>query len=443
MLRPAVATDRRITSSQTALQPNTDAQDSNATSLSNRPAPVTKTEDQTTGEQLAHQSTTTDALLQRQTNLELLTQSPTTAEQLQQTVIGTATAFVQAEAVTTEPSLFPQDPFNQAAQTAIGATVASTASTEPVATDEAVTFIGEPPIDEAWLATRNEQLDALSEDYQQQLQAARDDHGGVGWTSSARRVSARGNEQIIAQERVGIRAPNGEILSLDAPQALRSERGGELILREGYEYVTEDIIDWQFNEQIFLDHYRKQPNAHLDALATHYQFANSEALLAEHSGIVDLALRTDRAPNAGPGLDGFAMAPADDLAIMDIMLSADPELQALIDADTTPLPPPDNPIAQTQIQLYGAERFDYMQRHSRALASVRSDYTNALSAAHSDRSYSTPGWTVTTTRGPEGGTTGRFSVDAFTAQYIAQDNPSARAFANIYGTSSTQQKRHR
>ena len=444
MLRPAVTTDRRLTSPQQSLNQDTDANalDNGATSLSNRPAPATKTEDQTTGEQLAHQTTTTDALLQRQTHLELLAQSPTTAEQLQQTVIGTAVAFMQTDGVSAEPSLFLQDPFNLAAQTAIGATLVSTTAVQPASTDEApLAFIGEPPVDESWLATRNELLDDVSADYQQQLQAAQDNHGGPGWNSSVRTATEQGGEQTVVEQRVGIRAPNGEILSLDSAQALTRERGGEYVLRDGFEYVTEEIIDWQFSEQDFQAHYLQQPNAQLNTLASHYEQPSSNALLDRHPDLFDIALRADRPANSGPGLDGTAMASTEDLTLIDITL-LDPDVQALIDADTSPIELPDNSIARAQINYYGEVRFEQMQRYSRAMESVRTDYRNAVEAAQNDPDHSGAGWsTVEVTQGkPEDHYTyHEFSVDEFSEWYIAQDNPSARLFATFYGPANTVQ----
>jgi len=136
--------------------------------------------------------------------------------------------------------------------------------------------------------------------------------------------------------------------------------------------------------------------------------------------------------------------PSDQLAMLDIVL-LDPDVQAIIAADTEPVPTPDNAVERAQFYLYGQARYDEMVRYDRAMASVRGDYLSALGAARRDPD--SIGWQTRTVNQPsysdrrddDSYTVTEFSVDQFTAWYLTQDTASTRLFADFYGQTSTRQ----
>jgi hypothetical protein len=201
----------------------------------------------------------------------------------------------------------------------------------------------------------------------------------------------------------------------------------------------------QFDEAAFRAHYAANSGAAFDALAKLYQQPSAAALLAAHPELVDIALNTGRSLIDGPALAGRATLPARYLESIDAQLNS-ADLQALMARHGGPPPVATSSFALNQVNLYGQHRFEQMERLSHALAALRNDYSQQLTAA-----ITTPGgvgWSdvqvevVTRDESVPFGaalttTVQQFSIDAFTRWYSAQPNAEGRVFAHYYGQSTT------
>jgi hypothetical protein len=146
----------------------------------------------------------------------------------------------------------------------------------------------------------------------------------------------------------------------------------------GPEYIQRG--HWvEFDEAAFAAHYRSLGGASLQRLAAVYDPSgrtDAAALLAAHPELWGIAT-ADHELNAGPAPAGFAMADAEQIGVLDLYL-ADPLIAALIDAYGGSPAPATGPIALEQVRLLGKHRYEKMTRLSNAMASVRTQYMEAL-----------------------------------------------------------------
>ncbi len=312
-------------------------------------------------------------------------------------------------------------------------------------------YVGEAPVDAAWLATRERALVAVRRDYEAARQQALASGGsGPGW--QAAQVSTDESGQVISltgRTLVHVSDPNAQ------PLLVGYDEAGPVYQQPAGQWL-------EFNEDAFAAHYRAQGGAPLQQLAASYD-TDATTLLARHPDIWAVATQ-DHAINAGPAPAGRAMGDASQLGMLDLYM-ADPQVAALIGSYGGSVPPASSGIALEQVRVYGQARYEQLTKLGNAMQSVRDQYSDAMAHA---QAHGGPGWTerprmvtvsdeggATTTqplyvtdesgqplRGDDGQpqllTERVFDPDAFTAWYVQQGGQQHQAFASFYGRSHTQ-----
>jgi len=328
----------------------------------------------------------------------------------------------------------------------LAASAPAPASAPPAAT----AYVGEPPVDPQWLADREKALVAIRGDYEAARAQAKTTVGaGPGWVAAA----------TVTDESGQLRSASGRELAFvpdsNAPQVIAGyDESGPIYQPNGR---------WmEFDEDAFAAHFRAQGGSQLQALASLYG-TDVPGLFAQHPEIWRIAT-TEHAINAGPAPAGRAMGDPGQLGMLDLYM-ADPQVAALIDAYGGHPAPASGDIAREQVRIHGQQRYEQLSRLDHAMASVRNQYTEALSRAQS--SGSGPGWierarTITISdesglqttqtlyvtdesgqplRDPAGQPQAVmervFDPDAFTAWYTQQDGLQHQAFKSFYGQSHT------
>jgi|GEM_PF-6751619 len=152
-------------------------------------------------------------------------------------------------------------------------------------------YVGDDPVSMEWLVARNAHFDVILQDYEAQLAAARADYGGVGWTLRPV-VDSDGDPRRTL---IGVRTPSGEVLpmrltgySRDGDPFYSLPTGIALDERDrptnGYTYEYETQTTGSFSESAFRDWYLAQPNAEMQALATHYGLSGTDHSRARSPG---------------------------------------------------------------------------------------------------------------------------------------------------------------
>lgn len=304
-----------------------------------------------------------------------------------------------------------------------------------VAAGAAATYAGEPAVPASWLAEREAVLVAIRGDYEAARARALATPGeGPGWLASFPLYDGEGG---ISSANRAVWVPDP-----DNPREIVGWSEGDPIYR--------DVGRWvEFSEESFAAHYRASGGELLQRLAAVYDPSgrtDAAALLAAHPELWGIAT-SDHALNAGPPLEGSAMGDAGQLGMLDLYL-ADPQIAALVESYGGDPAPATGGIALEQVRLLGEQRYEQLTRLSNAMASVRTQYTDAL--ARAQQAGDGPGWverTVNTMQYVEVGESGAyqpalttqqlFDRDAFTNWYIAQDGPQHQAFGAFYGRSHT------
>ena len=307
------------------------------------------------------------------------------------------------------------------------------APTPPAAPPAAAPYVGERPVDAAWLAERETALKGVRADYEAQRAAAQASTGtGPGWIPATLVTDESGQTRSASGAPTVFIADPGA-----APQLIGWNESSPV-------YGAPAGRTLEFNEEAFAASYRAQAGAPLQTLARSYG-TDAATLLAQHPGLWTLATQ-DHALNAGPAPAGRAMGDAGQLAMLDLYM-ADPQIAALIQRYGGNAAPATSGIAQEQVRIYGQARYEQLTRLGNAMQAVRSEYVAAMQQAQQSGGGS--GWVeqtfTTVTVSDESGatrtetTTARgFSHDAFTAWYNQQDGIANRAFASLYGQSHTQ-----
>jgi hypothetical protein len=297
-------------------------------------------------------------------------------------------------------------------------------------------YVGERPVDDAWLAQRESALKALRAEYEAARTIAQAGNGtGPGWVEAA----------AFYDERTGTYQTQG-LLVASNPAAPPPPRGRD----HGDPRDTSPTGSTRvFSEEAFAAHFKAQqsaqPGTALKSLAACYE-ADAATLFAKQPTLWALAVK-DHALNAGPPPPGRAMGGVEQLGMLDLYM-ADPQIAALITAYGGKAVAATGPIAIEQVRLYGAERFAQLSRLNNAMGAVRNLYSQAL--ARAEQSGRGVGWSEHTQTVTEVGdnenahqstthqvTTRTFDPDAFTAWYIKQDGLANKTFASFYGQSRT------
>ena len=291
-----------------------------------------------------------------------------------------------------------------------------------------VPYVGEKPVDAAWLNEREQALRAVRADYEAARAAAQANVGGTGWTDAVMVTDESGSTHS-ASGRPTVFVPDSNA----PPQVVGWDEGGPV-----YAAVTGRTLE--FDDDAFAAHYRAQGGAALQNLARLYD-TDAGTLLARHPEMWQIATQ-DHAINAGPAPAGRAMGDPGQLGMLDLYL-ADPQIAELIDTYGGKAAPAVSGLAPEQARIYGEQRYEQLTKLGTAMQAVRDDYAAQLANAQANGG---PGWVTTTyeiTYADEGNvwhtgeyaTRSDFSVDAFTDWYIAQDGVANRAFASFYGRS--------
>jgi A nuclease family of the HNH/ENDO VII superfamily with conserved AHH len=314
----------------------------------------------------------------------------------------------------------------------------------PTASTPAPVYIGERPVDAAWLQDRQAALNAVRADYQAQRAQAQAQVGqGPGWVDAVM-VSDESGQQRSASGAATVFLPDPGA----SPTVIGYDESGPVYGPPAGRHV-------EFSETAFAAQYRAQAGPPLQQLATLYS-TDAPTLMARHPELLDLAL-TDHALNAGPPPPGRAMGDAAQLGMLDLYM-ADPQIAELIATRGGTVAPSTSGFAQEQVRLHGQARYEQLTRLGNAMGAVRSDYSSALMQAQA--SGQGPGWIerqrTITVSDESGGTRTEpmfssdesgartpiidrvFDPDTFTRWYIAQDGASPKAFAQFYGQSHTQ-----
>lgn len=289
-------------------------------------------------------------------------------------------------------------------------------------------YVGEKPVDAAWLNEREQALRAVRADYEAARAAAQANVGGTGWTDAVMVTDESGSTHS-ASGRPTVFVPDSNA----PPQVIGWDEGGPV-----YAAVTGRTLE--FDDEAFAAHYRAQGGAALQNLARLYD-TDAGTLLARHPEMWQIATQ-DHAINAGPAPAGRAMGDPGQLGMLDLYL-ADPQIAELIDTYGGKAAPAVSGLAPEQARIYGEQRYEQLTKLGTAMQAVRDDYAAQLANA---QAHGGPGWVTTTyeiTYADEGNvwhtgeyaTRSDFSVDAFTDWYIAQDGVANRAFASFYGRS--------
>ena len=343
------------------------------------------------------------------------------------------------------------------AETEVQATAEVGETATPSTVSDSAAYVGEAPVEAAWLAEREAALVATRADFE----AAR-----------AQALAAPGVGPVW-QTTVPITDDNGQVSSASGqlPVWLGDPNGAqELIGWSEGEASYRPVGRWvEFDEAAFAAHYRASGSEPLQRLAALYDptgRTDAAALLGAQPEVWSLAT-ADHALNAGPPpRAGVAMAPAGQLGTLDLYL-ADPQITALIDAYGGNPAPATGGIAIEQARLFGEGRFEQMTRLANAMSAVRARYTDAMVQARNQGVG--PGWvdrprtyvvsdefggatsTATVYVTDENGrietdaagqpvpvTEHVFDPDAFTDSYLGQGGLANQAFAALYGRSHTQ-----
>jgi len=344
----------------------------------------------------------------------------------------------------------PAPQLQAAAETAAAATQTAPHTAPPPATSSAASYAGEPSADPQWLADRERALVAIRADYTAARAQAQSTAGsGPGWTVAT----------TVSDESGQIRSASGRdivfVADPSAPQVIVGyDESGPVYQPNG---------QWmEFDEEAFAAHFRAQGGTHLQSLASLYG-TDVAGLFTKHPEIWGIAT-SDHAINAGPPPAGRAMGDPSQLGMLDLYMR-DPQMAALIDAYGGQPAPATGDIAREQVRIYGQQRYDQLSRLDNAMASVRSQYTDAMAQAQA--SGSGPGWIErprTITVSDESGQTSTqtlyvtdesgqplrdasgqpqaqmerlFDPDAFTAWYTQQGGLQHEAFRTFYGQSHT------
>ena len=321
----------------------------------------------------------------------------------------------------------------------------------PAPSPAPASYVGEAPVDAAWLATRESALVAVRQDYEAARQQALASGGsGPGWQTA--QVSTDESGQVSS-------LPGRTLVHVSDPNAQAVLVGYD----EGGPVYQQPAGQWlEFNEEAFAAHYRAQGGAPLQQLAASYD-TDAATLLARHPDIWTVATQ-DHAINAGPAPAGRAMGDASQLGMLDLYM-ADPQVAALIASYGGSVPPASSGVALEQVRVYGQARYEQLTKLGNAMQSVRDQYSDAMAHA---QAHGGPGWTdrprmvtvsdeggATTTqpicitdesgqplRGADGQpqllTERVFDPDAFTTWYVQQGGQQHQAFASFYGQSHTQ-----
>lgn len=275
------------------------------------------------------------------------------------------------------------------------------APTAPAANRAKPGYIGERPVEAAWLTAREAAFSAIRGDY----------------------------------ERVRTQALSANAAA--APVQIGFDEGGPVFSRPAGQWA-------EFNEDAFAASYRASNGAPLQAVAKLYD-AGAATLLSQHPELWRIAT-TDHALNAGPAASGFAMGSAGQLGMVDLYL-ADAQIAALVDACGGKPAAATGGIALEQVRQYGQARYEQMSRRGNAMQSVREQYAGALASAaaggsNAGRVEREVAVYATDESGQRLGQSGTFTErvfdpDAFTAWYLKQDGIANKAFADFYGQSTT------
>lgn len=303
-------------------------------------------------------------------------------------------------------------------------------------------YVGEPPVDAAWLQQREQAFGAVRADFEAARAAAQADVGGAGWVDAVLVTDESGSTHS-ASGRATVFVPDSNA----PPQQIGWDEGGPV-----YAAVTGRTLE--FDEDAFAAHYRAQGGAPLQNLARLYD-TDAGTLLARHPELWTVATH-DHAINAGPPPAGRAMGDPGQLGMLDLYL-ADPQIAELIQTHGGRAAPASGGIALEQARIYGEQRYEQLTKLGNAMQAVRDDYDAALARAQSQGG---PGWVdrprMVTWTDESGARTTQpmvvydesgqgtpvidhvFDPDLFTDWYLAQDGVANRAFASFYGRSHSE-----